>query len=41
MKEKLKMLCGYLIAAAVSLTVLAVVAEVSSADSPSRVVSEY
>ena len=41
MKEKLEMLCGYLVAAAVSLTALAAVAELSFADAPFTVGSEY
>jgi hypothetical protein len=41
MKEKLKMLCGYLIAAAVSLTALAAVVELAFADAPFIVGSEY
>ena len=35
MKEKLAMLCGYLVAAALSLTALAAAVELSVADVPS------
>ena len=41
MKEKLKMVCGYLVAAALSLTALAAVAELSFADAPFDVGSQY